>query len=142
MCTMPELHIASLSQRRIAVQPPLKSFDLIKNNCAQTICKYEGHEDNASLQTHSYTGMQIRADTQIHQGTCTRTRSSSTRAYTTSDLLHAVHCWWLCNLKGLWIQNPAWPSIDLCHCVHFQPLQRSPCVSPLLCIPLHVSLVH
>lgn len=47
----------------------------------------------------------------------------------------------LCNLEGLWIPNPGRPTIDLCHCVHFQPLQRSPCVSPLLCIHLLLLLL-
>lgn len=47
----------------------------------------------------------------------------------------------LCNLEGLWIPNPGRPTIDLCHCVHFQPLQRSPCESPLLCIHLLLLLL-
>lgn len=43
--------------------------------------------------------------------------------------------------RGCESWNPGWPAIDLCHCVHLQPLQRSPCMSPLLCIHLLLPLL-
>lgn len=50
-----------------------------------------------------------------------------------------VQCWCLPEGFVIWRGCGSWiprgTTIDLCHCVHFQPLQRSPCVSPLLCIP-------